>query len=74
MKKFQLGLAVISLGLASSTVFAAADGTVTITGKVVDQTCNVGGASGSIPLLYLQFLHQLYLQMQQLVILNLPLI
>lgn len=47
MKKFQLGLAVISFGLASSTVFAAADGTVTITGKVVDQTCNVGGASGS---------------------------
>lgn len=47
MKKLQLGLAVISLGLASSTVFAAADGTVTITGKVVDQTCNVGGTTGS---------------------------
>lgn len=47
MKKFQLGLAVISFGLASSTVFAAPDGTVTITGKVVDQTCTVGGTAGN---------------------------
>ncbi|RKG41036.1 fimbrial protein [Acinetobacter rongchengensis] len=47
MKKFQLGLAVISFGLASSTVFAAPDGTVTITGKVVDQTCTLGGTNGN---------------------------
>lgn len=47
MKKLQLGLAVISLGLASSTVFAAADGTVTINGKVVDQTCTLGGTNGN---------------------------
>ncbi|WP_010115526.1 fimbrial protein [Acinetobacter sp. P8-3-8] len=47
MKKLQLGLAVISLGLASSTVFAAADGTVTINGKVIDQTCTLGGTNGN---------------------------
>ncbi|WP_288395561.1 fimbrial protein [uncultured Acinetobacter sp.] len=46
MKKVQLGLAIIGLGLASSTVFAAPDGTVTVTGKIVDQTCTVGGTSG----------------------------
>ena len=47
MKKIQLGLAIIGLGLASSTVFAAADGTVTVTGKIVDQTCTVGGTAGN---------------------------
>lgn len=46
MKKIQLGLAIISLGLASSAVFAA-DGTVTINGKVIDQTCTVGGNTGN---------------------------
>ncbi|WP_296280011.1 fimbrial protein [uncultured Acinetobacter sp.] len=51
MKKLQLGLAVISLGLASSTVFAAADGTVTITGQVLDQTCTVtNGNNYVVPL------------------------
>lgn len=47
MKNIQLGLAIIGLGLASSTVFAAADGTVTVTGKIVDQTCTVGGTAGN---------------------------
>ena len=47
MKKIQLGLAIVSLGLVSSTVFAAADGTVTITGKIVDQTCQLGGTGGN---------------------------
>lgn len=47
MKKIKLGLAIIGLGLASSTVLAAADGTVTITGKIVDQTCTLGGTSGN---------------------------
>lgn len=46
MKKIQLGLAIIGLGLASSAVLAA-DGTVTINGKVIDQTCTVGGTTGN---------------------------
>ena len=47
MKKIQLGLAIIGLGLASSAVFAAPDGTVTITGKVIQQTCTLAGTSGN---------------------------
>lgn len=51
MKKLQLGLAVISLGLASSTVFAGPDGTIIITGQVVDQTCTVtNGKEYLVPL------------------------
>lgn len=73
MKKLQLGLAVISLGLASSTVFAAADGSVTITGKVVDQTCKVGGTNGDYTVALPTVLASTLPMKQQLVIPNLPL-
>ena len=46
MKKIQLGLVIMSLSLTSTAIFAT-DGTITINGKVIDQTCTVGGTAGN---------------------------
>lgn len=42
MKKIPFAL-VLALGLASGSAFAASSGTITINGKVVDQTCTIVG-------------------------------
>lgn len=43
MKKIPFAL-VLALGLASGSAFAASSGTITINGKVMDQTCDIVGA------------------------------
>jgi major type 1 subunit fimbrin (pilin) len=47
MNKFTTTIAVLGMLLTANTTFAAADGTITINGKIVDQTCALGGTSGN---------------------------
>ena len=47
MKKVQFSLMMLSLSLITTLTYAAPDGTITINGKVMDQTCTIGGTDGN---------------------------